>query len=216
MSGSDYSFSTFSKNDFYAQLNARLVDMAEVGSDRRIVDLACGTGGVTRLNLERINRTRDTVVIALDHSQSALKAAMEELMDISDNAVKFVQSGVENVSEAVKESVDTIVFCNAIHYLPDKDKVVHDIGDALRTGGKFAFNTSFYEGGQHEDSSAFYNKWMFKAFRILRKEYEGIKQTYSELNVTHVPRNWLDIIAVKRCSQDIDLFSPELLTYLHS
>ena len=271
MSGANYSFSTFSKNEFYAQLNARLVDMAEVGSDRRIVDLACGTGGVTRLILERINRTRDTVVIALDHSQSALKAAMEELMDISDNAVKYVQSGVENVSEAVKESVDTIVFCNAIHYLPDKDKVVHDIGDALRTGGKFAFNTSFYEGGQHEDSSAFYSKWMFKAFRILRKEYglkpdrtakvesrrqltpqeysdllerngltilrqkvdtvqvpiegwldistfsdfiegtmpgvpmdeasaalqEGIRQTYSELNVTHVPRNWLDIIAVK-------------------
>ena len=56
--------------------------MAEVGSDRRIVDLACGTGGVTRLILERINRTRDTVVIALDHSQSALKAAMEELMEM--------------------------------------------------------------------------------------------------------------------------------------
>ena len=118
MSGSDYSFSTFSKNEFYSQLNARLVDMAEVGSDLRVVDLACGTGGVTRLILERITRTRDTVVIALDHSQTALKAAMEDLKDISDNAVRYVQSGVENVSEAVKDSVDTIVFCNAIHYLP--------------------------------------------------------------------------------------------------
>ena len=268
MSGSDYSFSTFSKNEFYSQLNARLVDMAEVGSDLRVVDLACGTGGVTRLILERINRTRDTVVIALDHSQTALKAAMEDLKDISDNAVRYVQSGVENVSEAVKDSVDTVVFCNAIHYLPDKDRVVHDISAALRTGGKFAFNTSFYEGGQHEESSAFYSKWMFKAIRILRKEYglkpnravkvesrrqltpeeysnllerngltilkqkvdtvqvpiegwldistfsdfiagtmpgvpmneasaalqEGIRQ----LNVTHVPRKWLDIIAVKR------------------
>ena len=272
MSGSDYSFSTFSKNEFYSQLNARLVDMAEVGSDLRVVDLACGTGAVTRLILERINRTRDTVVIALDHSQTALKAAMEDLKDISDNAVRYVQSGVENVSEAVKDSVDTVVFCNAIHYLPDKDRVVHDISAALRTGGKFAFNTSFYEGGQHEESSAFYSKWMFKAFRILRKEYglkpnravkvesrrqltpeeysnllerngltilkqkvdtvqvpiegwldistfsdfiegtmpgvpmneasaalqEGRRQTYLELNVTHVPRNWLDIIAVKR------------------
>ena len=163
-------------------------------------------------------------------------------------------------------------FATLFIIFPDKDKVVHDIGAALRTGGKFAFNTSFYEGGQHEESSAFYTKWMFKAFRILRKEYglkpnkaakvasrrqltpkeysdllerngltilkqevdtvqvpiegwldistfsdfiegtmpgvpmneasaalqEGIRQTYSELNVTHVPRNWLDIIAVKR------------------
>ena len=94
--------------------------------------------------MERITRTRDTVVIALDHSQTALKAAMEDLKDISDNAVRYVQSGVENVSEAVKDSVDTIVFCNAIHYLPDKDKEVNDIGAALRTGGKFAFNTSIY------------------------------------------------------------------------
>ena len=26
---------------------------------------------------------------------------------------------------------------------------------------------------------------------------EGIRQTYSELNVSHVPRNWLDVVAVK-------------------
>ena len=26
---------------------------------------------------------------------------------------------------------------------------------------------------------------------------EGIRKTYSELNVSHVPRNWLDVVAVK-------------------
>ena len=271
MAGSDFSFATFSKNQFYDSLNAKLVDMADVGEDQRVVDLACGTGGVTRLILERINQTRDTVVIALDHSNSALKTAMEELKDISNNAVKYVQLGVENVSEALKESVDTVVYCNAIHYVPDKDAVVADIANSLRVGGKFAFNTSVYEGGQHEDSKSFYSKWMFKAFRILRRLYgmspnkshkvesrrqltsdeysdlmernglkvvkcevdtvqvpiegwldictfsdfiegtmpgvpmkeasaalqEGIRQTYSELNVSHVPRNWLDVVAVK-------------------
>ena len=57
MTTSDYNFSTFSKNSFYAELNARLIDMADVASDMRIVDLACGAGGVTRLILERINRS---------------------------------------------------------------------------------------------------------------------------------------------------------------
>ena len=117
--------------------------MADVSSDKRVVDLACGAGGVTRLILERINRTRDTVVIALDHSSIALKSAMDELKDISNNAVKYVQLGVENVSDALKESVDTIVYCNAIHYVSDKDAVVADIANSLRPGGKFAFNTSF-------------------------------------------------------------------------
>ena len=133
MTGSEFTFATFSKNEFYSTLNARLLDMADVASDRRVVDLACGAGGVTRLILERINRTRDTAVIALDHSSIALKTAMEELKDISNNAVKYVQLGVENVSEAVKESVDTVVFCNAIHYVPDKDAVVSDIANSLRT-----------------------------------------------------------------------------------
>jgi len=110
MNGNEFTFATFSKNEFYSTLNARLVDMADVASDKRVVDLACGAGGVTRLILERINRTRDTAVIALDHSSIALKTAMEELRDISNNAVKYVQLGVENVSEAVKESVDTVVF----------------------------------------------------------------------------------------------------------
>ncbi len=272
MNSNEFTFATFSKNEFYSTLNARLVDMADVSSDKRVVDLACGAGGVTRLILERINRTRDTAVIALDHSSVALKTAMEELRDISNNAVKYVQLGVENVSEAVKESVDTVVFCNAIHYVPDKDAVVSDIANSLRTGGKFAFNTSFYDGGQHDDSRAFYSKWMFKAMRILRREYglkpqksakvqsrkqltpddysalmerngltvmkqeidtvpvpiegwldisgfsdfiegtmpgvpmkeasaalqEGVRQTYQEMELTHVPRNWLDIVAVKK------------------
>ena len=170
MTTSDYNFSTFSKNSFYAELNARLIDMADVASDMRIVDLACGAGGVTRLILERINRTTNTVVIALDHSQVALKTAMDDLKDISHGAVKYVQSGVENISDAIKESVDTVVFCNAIHYLPDKDVVVREISKSLSQGGKFAFNTSFYEGGQHEDSLSFYSKWMFNRFRGIFKK----------------------------------------------
>ncbi len=27
---------------------------------------------------------------------------------------------------------------------------------------------------------------------------EAVKETYSELGVLHVPRNWLDIVAVKK------------------
>ena len=52
MNGNEFTFATFSKNEFYSTLNARLVDMADVASDKRVVDLACGAGGVTRLILE--------------------------------------------------------------------------------------------------------------------------------------------------------------------
>ena len=44
MNGNEFTFATFSKNEFYSTLNARLVDMADVASDKRVVDLACGVG----------------------------------------------------------------------------------------------------------------------------------------------------------------------------
>lgn len=179
MTSGDFTFSTFSKNAFYGELNARLVDMIDVGSGQRIVDLACGTGGVTRLILERIRGARDSVIIAVDHSATALRQAMDDLIDIRDNAVQFVQSQVEQVSGSLKERADTVIFCNAIHYIPDKDALVLEISRALKPGGKFAFNTSFFDGGQTPDSLQFYRKWMFKAARTLRREY-GLSPQRSE------------------------------------
>ena len=267
----DYSFAKFSANDFYSELNARLVDMADVGSGQRIIDLACGTGGVTRLILERLRDARDSAIIAIDHSATALKQAMEDLKDARDAAIQFVQSQVESVSEAVKDSADTVFFCNAIHYVEDKDALMEEISKCLKPGGKFAFNTSFFEGGNPPESLRFYRKWMLKSTRIARRDYglkrstsdkvearkhltpdqyrelverhgmrvdkqeidtvqvpiegwldisdfedfiagilpgaplekasaalkEGVVQTFRELDIDFVPRNWLDVVAVR-------------------
>ena len=179
MTPDEYTFSKFSENLFYTKLNARLVDMAEVGSGQRIVDLACGTGGVTQLISERLRGARDSVIIAIDHSATALKQAMENLKDVRDAAIDYVQSRVELVSEASKESADTVFFCNAIHYIQDKDSLLVEISKTLKPGGKFAFNTSFFEGGQPPESQAFYRSWMLKASRVLRREY-GLSPVSSE------------------------------------
>ena len=271
-SGSEFSFATFSQNPFYEELNARLVAMAEPGSGQRIVDLACGTGGVTKLILEHVRGARNSVVIAMDHSAGALKQAMDDLKSHKDTAVQFVQSQVEQMSDALKENADTVIFCNAIHYIPDKDALVGEISKSLNPGGKFAFNTSFYEGGQVPESMTFYRKWMFKSARILRREHgmspqraekvesrkhlsadeyrellerngfpgysagrrqgsgphrglagyqhvrgfhsrhaarvplkeasdslqKGVHQTFEEMEIEYVPRNWLDVVAVRR------------------
>ena len=171
MTENDFSFSKFANNPFYRNQNARLIDLAGVGSGQRIVDLACGTGGVTKLIVERLRGARDYMIIGIDNSASALKLAMEELKDARESAVQFVQSRVEQLSESVKESVDTVFFCNAIHYVPDKDALLADISRALKPGGKLAFNTSFFEGAQPEETLLFYRKWMLKAIRVLRQEY---------------------------------------------
>ena len=166
-----YSFKSFSDNLFYSQQNSRLVDMASVGSGQRILDLACGTGGVTKLIAERLFGAKDSVIIALDHSASALRQAVEELSDVGDIAIQFVQSQVEQASQSVKDSVDTVIFCNAIHYVPDKESLLTEISKIIKPGGKLAFNTTFFEGAHPPETLSFYRKWMLKAIRFLRNEY---------------------------------------------
>lgn len=271
MTSNDFSFAKFSQHAFYKAVNAHLLDMADLGSSQKIVDLACGTGGVTRQILDQLRGAKESAVIAIDDSSTALKQAMEDLKDFGDTVIKFVHSRVERVFDAVKEPVDSIVFCNAIHYIPDKHGLMEEISKVLKPGGKFVFNTSFYEGSHLPESLEFYRKWMFKAYRILRNDYglrpeksekvearkhltpeqyrelveshgfrvakqeietaqmtlegwldlsefedfiagimpgvsldkasaalkEGLKQTFSELGITYVPRNWLEVVAVR-------------------
>ena len=272
MTTTKYTFAKFSDNPFYGAVNGHLVDMANLQSGQQIVDLACGTGSVTQLIVDRLRGARNSVVIAMDHSATALRQAMENLRDARDAAVQYVQSHVEQLSENIKESsTDTIFFCNAIHYVSDKDTLIAEVTKSLKPGGKFAFNTSFFDGGQPPESQPFYRKWMLKSSRILRREYglspspsskvesrkhltaaeyrdlverngltvvreeidtvqvplegwldissfedfiegimpgvpldkasaalqEGVTQTYRELEIEHVPRNWLDVIAVR-------------------
>lgn len=245
--------------------------MAGIKSGQRIVDLACGNGGVTKIILDRLRGARNSAVFGIDHSADMLKQAMEELTYARNNAVQFIQSKVENLSDSVKESVDTVIFCNAIHYVPDKKELLNEISKTLKPGGKLAFNTSFFDGAHPPETQMFARKWMMKAARILRRDYglspirsdkvesriqlspeeyrglleengfkiaeqqidtvqvpiegwldissfsdfisgvmpgvpldkasealkTGINQTFEEMQLTHVPRNWLKVVAVR-------------------
>ena len=171
MSNEEFNFAAFSSNPFYQKLTDRLIEFAEVKDGERIVDLACGTGLVTRRILANLKGARDTVIIGVDHSATALKQAVADLKDVRDTAVMFVHSQVEHVSDAIKDKVDVVFFCNAIHYVPDKGELLDRIAGTIKPGGKLVFNTSFYEGPVDEATRLFFRKWMFKAQRILRREH---------------------------------------------
>jgi ubiquinone/menaquinone biosynthesis C-methylase UbiE len=167
----EYSFTSFSNLPFYTKVNERLLDLAEVGKQRNIVDLGCGTGGITKLILERLQSAKDTVIYAVDHSATALKVAAEEIGERKDVAINYVHSEVQNLTGAVKDRVDAIVYCNSIHYVPHKTVLIGQIKGKLNPNGIFAFNTSFFEGSHPEDSHEFFRKWMMRSLRILKREY---------------------------------------------
>lgn len=174
-----YSFDTFANLDFYRVINSRLLDIAGIRDQKRIVDLGCGTGGVTRLILDRIEAARQSCIYAIDHSSAAIKEAVANLGDRKEAAVSFIQGDVSTLQEKVKEKVDAIVYCNSIHYVPDKTALLKQINSSLRPGGILAFNSSFFEGSHPPESLEFYRKWMMRSIRILKKEY-GLRPVKSE------------------------------------
>lgn len=181
----DYTFEAFARHDFYRIVNEHLVDGTLQIRERlsqipvhSVLDLACGTGAVTQLLVDRLRRFRGPVeVIAVDPSETALEKARR----LVGSAARFVRSTAQAFSQ-VASNVDVIMFCNAIHLLPDNDKdsVVNQAHRALNIGGVLGFNTSFYDGCYAPGTERFYKLWMLRALQLLKQE-TGMKPDRSKV-----------------------------------
>ena len=172
MSDSEFSYGPFASQGFYQVVNKQLVEMVDFRPGQRIVDLACGTGAVTRLIVEKLKGARDSLVIGIDMSATAIREAMAQLSSVKDVAFQLIHSRAEQLSDIVKERVDGVVFCNGIHMVPDKTDLMAEVATTLRPGGTFAFNTTFFNGAVPEESEQFYRRWMSKSIRSLKKNHD--------------------------------------------
>ena len=179
-----FSFKSFSEHAFYKQMNEWLVDHAHLRPGFRVVDLACGTGQVARLVAEKIRDGQEALLIAVDLSLSTLREAMDELADVRDVAIRFVAAKAEEFSVAVRDAVEAVVLCNAIHYIADKPKLIANVARNLREGGVFAFNTAFFNGCNPPEAEPFYRRWMTKALRTLVKEH-GLRPSSQRVEARH-------------------------------
>ena len=170
-SSEEYNFNKFSNLPFYTEINAKFLEFAKIDDQKTIVDLGCGTGGITKLLIERLKNAKETVIYAIDHSKTALKTAANEIEETKNILVKFCHSEVQSLTDVIKDKVDAIVYCNSIHYVPDKSDLLTKIKSKLNNKGILAFNTSFFEGSHPEDSLEFFRKWMLRSLRKVKKEY---------------------------------------------
>lgn len=169
-----FSFHRFARQSFYEAVNARLVDLANVDTRRCVLDLACGTGAVTQLILDKLQGVRDRCVVAMDASTEALDIARRNLAERRNATVEFIQGRAESLSDSVQRRVDAVIFCNAIHMMDEKDAIVGEVNQILTPGGVFAFNTTFFEGAQPSETELFYRRWMMRSLRYLKRQY-GLK-----------------------------------------
>ena len=175
-----FTFEAFAAQPFYTEINRSLVHQAlkslatrPANATLTIVDMACGTGAVTRLIAQEMERKKcQARIIGVDPSAEALRRAQKG-MDVIGARAEFIQGEAKDLPYIV-QNADAAFFCNAIHLLPDKLAAFRLMASILAPGGIFACNSGFYDGTYVEGTERFYRLWTSRAVRWLRKEHPEV------------------------------------------
>lgn len=176
-----FSFEPFAAHPFYTAVNRSLVRraLASLGSRPEnapltIVDLACGTGAITRLIAEELRgQTHPVRLVAVDPSIEAIQSAQKQ-MEQSTFPVEFFQGNAADLPRLVS-SADAAFFGNAIHLLLDKGAAFRHLAAILAPGGILACNSAFYEGTSTAETLRFGRLWVRRAVGWLRQEHPGVR-----------------------------------------
>ncbi len=181
-----FTFEAFAAHPFYTEVNRALVRQALAHFARRpvdvpltIVDMACGTGAITRLIAEEMaQQGRQAHLIGVDPSAEALRRAQKNTAEMETQA-DFIQGDADDLPNIV-HNADAAFFCNAIHLVPNKLSAFQQMASILAPGGIFACNSAFYEGTYVEGTERFYHLWIRHAMRCLRKEHPEVRLSREE------------------------------------
>lgn len=177
-----FTFEPFAAHTFYIEINRSLVQKAlapfavHPAHERlTIVDMACGTGAITRLIAEEMARQghQQVRIIGVDPSAEALRLARKSMEEIGVQA-DFIQGETVDLASIV-QNVDAVFFCNAIHLIPDKLSAFKQMAAILAPKGIFACNTAFYDGTNLEESIRFGRMWIRRAVGWLRSEHPEVR-----------------------------------------
>lgn len=121
----------------------RFLTLLQVGPDTVLVDVACGSGG---LSLCAATETK-CQVIGLDLSEEAIATATKtgQELGLRDRVRFFVQDAREPLALDA-ESADAIISIDAINHIFDRAKLLAEWKRVLRPGGRFLFTDAVVVG----------------------------------------------------------------------
>ncbi len=180
-----YTFEPFASHAFYTDVNRALVHQTLAHLIKRpgettltIVDMACGTGAVTRLIAEEMARQQllaRTHIIGVDPSAEALRRAQKGMEEMGLGVkADFVQGEAEDLPKLV-QNADVAFFCNAIHLVPDKLVAFQQMATILAPNGVFGCNSAFYDGTYVPGTERFYRLWTRRAVSWLKQEHPEVR-----------------------------------------
>ena len=188
-----FTFEAFAAHNFYTQVNRLLVQRtimklvdnrskAKSTTDSTplitIVDMACGTGAISRLIAEEMAQhklLKNTCIVGVDPSVDAVRIAKNTMQaEYPELQTEFLQGDVTDLPRFV-QNADAAFFCNAIHLVPDKRDAFRHMAEILAPNGIFACNSAFYHGTYVEGTERFYRLWTRRAVGWLKKEHPEVR-----------------------------------------
>src|SRR5579863_9139020 len=108
--------------------------------DKRILEIACGRGGFSRLL-----GSRGASVCGADFSASAVAIAKERLSrgPLLDGSVTYVQADAQNMPFE-ENSFDIVISCETIEHVPDPRAAVREMYRVCKPGGMLFLTTPNY------------------------------------------------------------------------
>jgi malonyl-CoA O-methyltransferase len=114
---------------------AERILLAEVADSNatRILEVGCGTGGLTKILLEDFDASK---IFALDISDGMLARAKQRC---SSNSIEWICADITTFSDEV--GFDCIVSSSSLHWVSDQEKVFLKLKSLLKPGGILIFST---------------------------------------------------------------------------
>jgi ubiquinone/menaquinone biosynthesis C-methylase UbiE len=160
----EHSYEPFALQPEYVAVNRLFIASLPIEGKRSILDLACGTGLISRLIAEQKPPAMPFIAGA-DLSWESLLIARNEAGPMID-----LLRCTADVLPVASSSFDVVIIANAIQLVPRKYELVSEVARVLRPGGVFALNTSFYSGTYVPGTERFYLMWAEEALRWMMCE----------------------------------------------
>ncbi|HEV7745995.1 MAG TPA: methyltransferase domain-containing protein [Pyrinomonadaceae bacterium] len=114
---------------------ADLASRLEVAAGAAVLELACGTGRVTRLLYDRIGPQGR--LVATDLNEAMLNYARQKFG--AEGSIEWKQADAAELPFA-DQSFDAVVCQFGLMFFPEKEKALREVFRVLKPGGKFLFN----------------------------------------------------------------------------
>ena len=111
------------------QSTKKLIELIKINKNNLVLDIACGTGVVTKQIQKKIGKSGH--VIGIDTSTTAIKIAKKE--NEKNNNLDFLNADAENFSFSKKFDIVTCQY--ALFFFPNAQKALKNIKNSLKKSG---------------------------------------------------------------------------------